>query len=364
MKTALSILLLSALILAAQTEFPNTSGSGIDTDSERFAFRRALETALFTDTVPGSGDGADGDFAVHTTSGAIYEKASGSWSSVAAPSSVTLHAVTSTPGSGFGDDGDLALVYSGGLVTELQEKQSGTWTSLATVLSTVPVSAELDTLSITDEFFGGSDIVSGKTGSIGDLNWQVDHPQGSGSVRVGTVSSATGVVFGVLRIATGTTTGDGSAIYFDGANNNSNRPFNGANFTGLTDGLLGFRFKVETGHTFYLGFMEPPSIAAAAGPDRFCGLFAESAETNFQFRNWDDPTDTQVDSGVAVDTGWHTFELRWDGSAWEMRLDGGSWNDVTANWSNGTCTIGVWALAESAASADLYLDKFTLSGTR
>lgn len=84
--------------------------------------------------IPGAGLGVDGDLAIDTTTGDIYEKITGTWTlqgNIKGPQGpaggTTWHTVTGTPSSGLGADGDYAVNEN----EEIFRKATGAWTCIS-----------------------------------------------------------------------------------------------------------------------------------------------------------------------------------------------------------------------------------------
>ena len=311
---------------------------------------------------PDNGNGADGSYYIDEDSGALYKKASGTWAVSAAPSSQEVFFVTALPSSGTGNNGDLAVVYTDGTISGLAEKSGGTWALVANNVPSVPKPTDSGVISLVDHFLGGNASAT-TTGMVGEMNWEVQSTIGTGFCRPVADATATGRL-GVLRIATGNVSGNVQTIQFSNGVDSSNS-FKVDAFYGLTNLLLRFEFKANTTGDFYLGLSSNPNASAAA-PTRFVGIKALEGTTNFQFEVTNG-TPVTVDTGVAVDTDWHTFELTYDSdnSEWGMSIDGGASSALALTLSPAlTVTISAWVKTNAAAIESLYLDTFQLYGIK
>lgn len=320
---------------------------------------------IFVDGTPAASFGSDGMVAIDQFSGVIYRKSAGAWATISAPSTKQVLFVTSLPSSGTGANGDLAVIYTDGIISGLAEKSGGSWSQIATNAVTPPTPlkpTDLGVISLVDHFLGGGDYVS-PSGRVGELNWRMTCPVGTGGAK-GTSSpwsSAWLGVLGVLRLFTGSIAGNAAAIQFSNGTDSGNTFPVGA-ITSLTDFVMRWRFKLSTTGTFYLGFSNNP--ASTPYPTRFIGLRTTAGTTNFQFEATNG-TPTTVDSGVAVDADWHTFELAYDAAHanWLMSLDGGDQKAVARVLDYSlTITVAAWVNTPAGVVESLYLDTFQLYG--
>jgi hypothetical protein len=376
-----------ASMLAAMASNPSSS-------------RAALAAASFSESVPSNATGADGDFHVVAPSGIIYKKISGVWTAYAASPSRLTHAVTATPAAGYGANGDLALLYTGGAVTALLEKQSGTWVSLAafgagsvvTIVTSTPTggndgdmalfstagiitalwkktsgtwaqsalfrqtSDDFGTIHISDDFVGG---VAGTSGQIGSLGWILTGSTAGQACRLAADESNT-TTFGVAQLVAPSGVDAAARLHF-ADNSGTGLPFLSTAAAKKVGMSMKFRFKVQTTEEYYLGFSTQPT-GAAQTPPRFVGVQVIPGEANFRFRSMEGGGGTNVDSGVPVDALYHNFEMTWNGTNWRMCLDGGSWMDVTPTTS-GTLTIAMWC-RQKTSSASLWIDFFSFTAPR
>lgn len=308
---------------------------------------------------PATALGANGMFYVDTASGAIYEKTTGTWAVVTSPSSQEVYFVTALPSNVTGDDGDLAVIYTAGVISGLAEKSGGTWAQIATNAVTSPKPTDNNVLSWVEHFLGGKSVtVAGSL--VGDQNLYFRQPVGSGGyVKPDTTNGNATPTIGCHVMATGSTSGDCVNIEMDNDSAGGNL-FYVSRLTRLSNFKLYFEFKVDTAGDFYFGLCN--NSASAAAPTRFAGIKAIAGTTNFQFEATNG-TPVTVDSGVAVDTGWHSFELTYDGADWGMSIDGGAASTVTRTLSTGlTVTVGCWVKTNSAAAQKAYVDTIKLYG--
>ena len=313
---------------------------------------------------PDNDYGANGDVYCDRNTGALYLKAANVWGATSTPSSAEVYFVTELPDAGTGNNGDLAVIYEDGVISGLAVKSANTWSEVATNV-TVPATqkraSEYGVIELVDHFVGGG-VVTATSGVAGNLNWEFMQMVGSSGSFTPHVFSGTDFRIGVGRVGAGNTAGHAASLQLSNGTSSTNSFLLNA-LVRLTNFSMSFDFKCDTTGNFHLGISNNPASTADA-PTRFVGIKALNGTSNFQFEATNG-TPVTVDTGVAVDTAWHRFELKYNAanSKWQMKLDSGEVSELARTLTTDlTCTIAVWVKSISAAYTYLYLDRFHLYG--
>lgn len=233
---------------------------------------------------------------------------------------------------------------------------------------------------ITEEFAGH--FASASTGSgrvIGDHTWFMDPLSGSTMRTDQTAVSSTSPTEGPdhpgqWTLATGNTSGNTLILYLGGyAQPNY---WVAGTKTGWSQRMV-FKLLTTTQQELYVGLMREPSVFT---PNNFLGVQQDVTTTAGNFflaaRMYGGTAGT-YDSGVAVDTGWHTLLIRGDtatASKVYLSLDGGTERSFCASGCDTTATVDTYPLAtqfrlkskeavDKQIVADLVKIKYKVSAT-
>jgi len=241
---------------------------------------------------------------------------------------------------GFKSDGKLYSRTSAGVETEI-----GAGGSASSVCENAGY------YCITEEFAGH--FASASTGSgrvIGDQTWFMDPLSGSTMRTDQTAVSSTSLTEGPNHpgqwtLATGNTSGNTLILYLGGYAQ-PNYWIAGTK-TGWSQRMV-FKLATTTQQELYVGLMREPSVFT---PNNFLGVQQDVTTTAGNFvlaaRMYGGTAGT-YDSGVAVDTGWHTLLIRGDASTASkvyISLDGGTERSFCASGCDTTATVDTYPLA-------------------
>lgn len=212
-----------------------------------------------------------------------------------------------------------------------------------------------------DEFVGGGST----NGNIGDIGWWLHN--GSGFVAPPSpVAASPYVNQGLKELITGSTSGNAQTMYL------GTKLF----FLNTTNWNIVYTFSLRqtTSCDLIVGATADASNIGASTWGNICfGLrySTDVSDANFKFFSKNTATDwsaggslSTVDTGVAVNTSYHTFEMRSVASVVTMRLDGGAWTSITMNPSTGQGFLPfMYISTRAAATKSVYFDFFSYSQT-
>jgi hypothetical protein len=216
-----------------------------------------------------------------------------------------------------------------------------------------------------DEFPGATTGTAGSP-SIGELSWNFSNHNGGNSVNK--VNGAWPNL-GILQVTTGSTSGNTIGIYLAGSSGWIGAL--GAHTDTMWDNVVVFR-AVDTANVAGRIGLIAGGQTALPGSTGWFGLRYDTSvsDANFQFVFAPNATETAVDSGVPIDSNWHTLLIRADGATvgkvW-MSLDGGTEKSMCnsgcdlassgSSWYSSNNYGPTFQLAtKEAAAKNLYID--------
>lgn len=235
-----------------------------------------------------------------------------------------------------------------------------------------------DAIQAVDYFLGGQDATASEQ-VVGDLKWSFYTTAGGavaspgGGLRGGAYETKMPGI-SCVSIKTGSGAGATAGLQFDHetAAGGGRFPWN---YSQLCTIAPQFRiaFRVQSlADSIFLGF---GSSQVSGSPSRWVGLQLTPASPNWRFVSREaSGANYDVDSTVVATAGsdkWWAFEMRWTGSAWQMRIwpvnafeAGRDWFTVTnaINPASGI-NFGLWTVAAGATAAELRVCKWAFRGT-
>lgn len=206
--------------------------------------------------------------------------------------------------------------------------------------------------------------ISSATSTYADTKWTVGAIGGGTGIWRNAQTQQDASHFGVLQLTNSTaTTGMGVYIAKGGGSNAVGiiRPL-----TDLFDVQIAFMLGATATNAMYFGFVGggSQSTIPATNATTFTGLRYDTSlsDTDFMVGSQSASTGDLVSSGVAADTGWHTFRMRAAVAGTILfSIDGGTEVTVSTSINSGLLDIVLQQINRAAASSAIYVDYIGVS---